>query len=115
VLFRSLDGIVRSNVLGRFRVKTILPGTAEGNPHMHLEIAGPGNEYRAITLGLCRSAGAGTDSVFERLPWMLQLPDSGWAYVHRDADGVFQCKWDLPYSRTWVMSGRPAAFSRAGQ
>jgi len=108
-----LSGLLRTNVLGRFRVRTVLPGMAEGIPHIHFEIAGPGSDYRALTLTLCRREGAGSDSTFARLPQMLTLPtDGNWVYVHRDPHGVFVCRWDLPFSRAVRTRGRPQAFAR---
>ena len=108
-----LSGMLRTNVLGRFRVRTVLPGKAEGIPHVHFEVAGPVSDYRVVALNLCRRNGAGSDSTFARLPQMLTLPtDGNWVYVHRDPHGVFVCRWDLPFSRAARVRGRPEAFAR---
>jgi hypothetical protein len=106
-----LAGMLRTSVLGGYRVRTILPGTAEGVPHLHFELAAPGSEYRALTLILCRAVGPGSDTAFQRLPQMLTLPGSSWAYVYRDIQGVFQCKWDLPFDRAIRLEKRPEAFA----
>ena len=80
-----LDGTLRTNVLGQFRIQTVLPGTAEGFSHIHLEIRGDGIARQAQTLGLCRRVGAGSDTAFAKLPWMLTLPateaNTKWAYA----------------------------------
>jgi len=106
-----LSGTLRTNVLGGFRIRTVLPGSGEGSPHMHFEIAGPGADYRALTFSLCRAEGAGSDTTFARLPQMPSLPSEGaWANVRRDAQGVFRCRWDLPFDKAVRLRGRPAAF-----
>ena len=107
-----LSGTLRTNVLGGYRVRSILPGLAEGIPHVHFEVAGPGHEYRAVPLNLCRSVGAGSDTVFARLPEMHTFPGTAfWAYVRRDTNGVLRCTWDLPFDRAVRLEKRPDAFA----
>src|SRR2546425_9515471 len=48
-----LSGMLRANVLGGFRVRTVLPGLAEGIPHIHFELAAPRAQYRAVAVSLC--------------------------------------------------------------
>jgi Dioxygenase len=103
-----LAGSLRTNVLGRFQVKTILPGLAEGIPHVHFEIAVPDSSYRAIPLNLARIRGAGSDTTFGVLPQMQELPNSvRWAYVARDTSGIFRCHWQLQYASAVVVPPRP--------
>ncbi|HEY6195881.1 MAG TPA: hypothetical protein VI504_12635 [Candidatus Eisenbacteria bacterium] len=85
-----LDGTLRTNVLGQFRIHTVLPGAAEGFSHVHFEIRGAGIAKQMQTVGFCRRVGAGSDSAFAKLPWMLTLPvtpatrvpaETRWAYA----------------------------------
>ncbi len=89
-----LEGTVHTNVLGQIRVRTILPGTAEGVPHVHFVLTDPGFHGRMSTLTLCRATGAGSDTAFARLPQMLTLPSGGmWEFVRRDTGGVLHVAW----------------------
>src|SRR5437867_3656342 len=36
-----LSGMLRTNVLGGYRVRTVIPGMSEGIPHIHFELAAP--------------------------------------------------------------------------
>jgi intradiol ring-cleaving dioxygenase-like protein len=108
-----LEGVLRTNVLGQFRIRTVLPGGAEGGPHVHFDLGAPDGSYRAAVLNLCRGEGAGHDTAFERLPYMLQLPDpSWWVHVRRDAQGAFHCRWDLSFAGAGRLEERPEAFDR---
>jgi hypothetical protein len=107
-----LGGMLRTNVLGGYRLRTVLPGMAEGNPHVHFIVQGPGNDYRMLTVNLCRRSGAGSDSAFARLPWMLTLPSGNWAYVQKDLRGIFRARWDLPFYRERSLEERPRVFDR---
>jgi len=94
------SGLVRTNVLGEYRVRTRLPGLAEGVPHVHFEFDSPDGSIRAIALRLGRAAGAGSDSAFASLPWMATTADPGyWGLVTRDASGDYFCRWDLPMAK----------------
>ncbi len=69
--------------------------------------------YRAPPLSLCRGEGPGSATTFARLPYFVSLPESGFrAFVHRDVEGVFRCRWDLPYEKTSGLPGRSEAFAR---
>jgi len=90
-----LAGTVRTNVVGGFRVRTVFPGLYDGTPHLHYEVRGP-RAWRKGTISLCRRHGAGSDSAFARVPWMVTVPSpDGWAYVERDGDGHLRASWTL--------------------
>ena len=107
-----LSGMLRTNVLGGYRIHTILPGNAEGIPHLHFELAGPNAKYRAGHLTLCRAVGAGSDTSFAHLPQMLSLEEQTgfWAYVRPDTAGGYRCMWDIPFEELFGVQ-RPAAFA----
>jgi hypothetical protein len=107
-LIRS--GLLRTNVLGEFRVRTQMPGMAEGVPHVHFELELPGPAYRTVGLILARPAGAGSDTAYARLPWAVSLAGRPeWAHVSRDSAGDYHCRWDLPLAKSIEMP-RPEAF-----
>lgn len=86
--FARLDGVLRTNVAGGFRVRTVLPGPAEGFAHVHYRVSGPGVTEKAGTLNLARSHGAGSDEAYGRLPYMLDPTASQeWAFVEPDDVG----------------------------
>ncbi len=97
-----LTAVLHTNVAGGFRVRTIVPGLAEGVPHVHFVLSAPGIETRTGQLFLCRSHGAGSDSTFAHLPWMVRLPNrENYAYVERDASGDgYHCAWTWAVRRT---------------
>lgn len=105
-----LSVLLRTNLLGEFRLRTVMPGRPEGNPHIHFEIEAPGEQYWATSLNFCRSEGAGSDTTLAVLPWLLQMPSSQWAPVRRDADGVVRCRWDLRLADASRQTKRPSAF-----
>ena len=39
-----LAGLLRTHVLGGYRIRSILPGPAEGISHVHFMLAGPGSD-----------------------------------------------------------------------
>lgn len=95
-----LAGTLRTNISGGFRVRTILPGPAEGTPHIHFVISGPGLERQMVTVSLARRHGAGSDAAYGRLPWMVTLPAGGaWTYVEPDARDGYQSSCDLFVTR----------------
>ena len=101
-------GDLRTSVLGQYRVETELPGMAEGNPHVHFLVEDPGVSFYAFSVNLARRAGAGSDPVFGRLPWMLVLPSSDyWAYVARGGDGVLHTTFDLRLAKGEAMRAPP--------
>lgn len=105
------SGLLRTNVLGQFRVFTDLPGMAEGSPHVHFEVELPGRRYRVIPLNLARPAGAGSDTRYGRLPWMVSLSDTiFWAYVTPRSGGSYRCRWDLRLDRASTIATHPEAF-----
>jgi hypothetical protein len=81
---------------GRFRIRTVVPGLAEGSPHLHLSIEGPRGGSTRLTLALCRTHGAGTDSAFARFPLFVTEPTATgsdqWARVEHAADTGFVCR-----------------------
>ena len=95
-----LAGTLHTNIVGGFRVRTVLPGTYDGSPHMHYTVSGPGFDRRVGTLSLARLQGAGSDSAYARIPWMLKLPAESWAYVNPAAAGGYRCEWRLFVHRT---------------
>jgi len=98
-----LTGTLRTGALGEYRFRSVLPGIGEGSPHIHFRIGG----RRACTLFLCRAVGAGSDTMFARMPLILnidQLPTRGVAgmidfraYVWPDTGRGFRCTWDVPF------------------
>lgn len=95
-----LAGTLRTNIAGGFRIRTILPGMYDGLPHVHFKLAGPGFEERTGSLTLCRNHGAGSDSAYAKLPWMLTLPSTGeWVHVEPDAEHGFRSRWSLYVDR----------------
>jgi len=93
-----LAGTLTTNVAGGFRVRTVLPGSYDGTPHVHYRVKGAGFDHRG-TLSLARRNGAGSDSAFAQLPWMLKLPGESWAYADPAAEG-FHTTWTLVVERT---------------
>lgn len=86
--FARLDGQARTNVAGGFRALTVLPGPAEGAAHIHYELSGPGIDPFAGTLNLARSHGAGSDTAYAKLPYMLNPTASQqWLFVEPDEKG----------------------------
>lgn len=81
---------------GRFRIRTIVPGLAEGSPHLHLAIEGPRAGSTRMTLALCRTHGAGSDTAFARFPLFVTEPTATgsdqWARVEHAADTGFVCR-----------------------
>jgi hypothetical protein len=110
---RQLGGMLRTDVLGGYRIRTILPGPAEGVPHVHMLIEQSPTDYRMGTVNLCRRFGAGSDTEFARLPQMLELPNAAsWRYVRQDSVGVFHCTWDPQAELGPRMEETPGAFAR---
>lgn len=62
---------------------------------MHFTVSGPGIERHIGTLSLARAQGAGSDSAYAMIPWMLKPPVETWAYVNPAADGGYRCDWKL--------------------
>jgi len=93
-----LAGTLTTNVAGGFRVRTVLPGMYDGTPHVHYRVKWAGLDRRG-TLSLARRNGAGSDSAFAQLPWMLKLPGESWAYADPAADG-FHTTWKLVIERS---------------
>lgn len=105
--------MLRTNVVGGYRIRTVLPGVAEGIPHVHFQLAGPGADYRSVTLTLCRIMGAGSDTSFAHLPQMLSIQSQTgyWAYVRPDTAGGYRCTWDIPFGALPPLRGRPEVFA----
>jgi hypothetical protein len=93
-----VSGTLHTNVLGEYRIRTILPGRyGGGEPHVHFEIFGPHGRSWAVALTLFRQRGAGSDTGFALLSPMIHLPETGYsAYVDRGVDGVMRAQWDIP-------------------
>lgn len=89
-----LHGTLRTNITGGFRVRTVLPGMYDGLPHVHYQVSGPGLESRFGAATLARRNGAGSDSAYNRVPWMLELP-AGWIYAEPSANGGYRATWKL--------------------
>jgi protocatechuate 3,4-dioxygenase beta subunit len=86
--FARLDGKARTNVAGGFRVLTVLPGPAEGAAHIHYALSGTGLDLFAGTLNLARSHGAGSDTAYAKVPYMLNPTASQqWLFVEPDEKG----------------------------
>jgi hypothetical protein len=95
-----LAGTLHTNVLGEYKIRTILPGRYGGEPHFHMRIYGPDDQVRALTLGFLRPRGAGSDSGLAKLSQMIEMPKEGFnAYVNRDDDGVLKARYDILLSR----------------
>jgi hypothetical protein len=109
----KLSGMARTNVLGAFRVRSVLPGKAEGTAHLHFEMAAPGADYRFATLSLCRATGAGSDKSFAHLDQMLKLPSGSgyWAYVTPDTGRGYRCSWDIPFAGLKPLETPPEIFA----
>jgi len=98
-----IRGTLHTNIMGEYRVRSVLPGMAEGVPHIHIELTAPGTPSRGITLTLARSSGPGSDTTYKRLPYMIKLPEWNWAYVYRDSAGTFRCHFDIPYASGYTL------------
>jgi len=109
----KISGMARTNVLGAFRLHSVLPGRAEGFAHIHFELAAPGADYRAVTLNLYRAVGAGSDTSFAHLDQMLSPPTGVmyWAYVIPDTGGGYRCTWDIPFGKLRPLKERPEGFA----
>lgn len=81
---------------GEYRIRSVFPGLAEGEPHVHFQFAGADGSPQLYTVTFARRRGAGSDTTFARLSYLLQLPkDSPWQYVEYDADGVLHVHADV--------------------
>jgi len=88
-------GMLRTNVLGEFHVETELPGVAEEVPHIDFTVEDP-TGFHSAAVNLARASGPGSDEVYGRLPWMLELPSAiTWTYVAREADGALHAHYDF--------------------
>jgi hypothetical protein len=86
--YARLEGSVTTNVAGGFRVRSVLPGPAEGFAHVHFSVSGTGIETRAGTLNLARSHGAGSNAPYAKLPYMLSpTAQQTWSFVEPDDVG----------------------------
>ena len=92
---QRLSGTLHTNVGGGFRIRTILPGLAEGSPHLHYRLSGPGIATRTATLSLFRDRGAGYDTTYEQLPWLLEKSTNTSLSVEPDTEGGFTGRWIL--------------------
>jgi hypothetical protein len=96
-----LAGDIVSAPNGGYVIHTIVPGLAEGSPHIHCQALGTVMQpVLPITISFCRTHGAGSDTVFERLPYFASVPKSNptgyWARVERAANIGFVCYFNLP-------------------
>ncbi len=89
-------GTLVSGDHGEYRVRTVLPGRAEGEPHVHFEIFDPGGTFQLFTVTLARRHGSGSDTTYARLPYLLELPtDTPWQYVEYGEGGALHAHADL--------------------
>jgi len=85
----SVAGCVRSGPRGGFIVRSLVPGTYAGGPHIHFEVVLPGRGRCASFLNLRPDPATGT------LPGAIGVLTAdhyhGYvAVVHRDPDGVYR-------------------------
>lgn len=93
-----LSGTLHTNVGGGFRIRTILPGKYEGSPHLHYRLSGPGIKTQSATLSLFRDRGAGYDTTYAQLPWLLEKSTNTSLSVEPDTEGGFTGYWILRVS-----------------
>lgn len=89
-----LCGILRTDSLGRYCLRTVMPGGGEGNPHIHIEVWGKGIERQELVLNLPGRGSRAPTIQSPSLPWgplrANELP-----HVTRDSNGVYHCAWDI--------------------
>jgi hypothetical protein len=95
-----LAGDFTSGPGGLYRVRTILPGRAEGAPHVHFEVLDEHGGRTMVTLDLCRIHGAGSDSTYEKLPYFPSLPPTDrslhYGAVEPGAEHGYVVRWNIP-------------------
>ena len=89
-----LSGILRTDSLGRYRLRTVLPGGGEGNPHIHFEVWGRGIERQSLVLNL-PGRGSRTPVIPSPVIRWGPKPVNEVPLLTRDSSGVFHCAWDL--------------------
>ncbi len=88
-----LCGILRTDSLDRYRIRTIMPGHAEGTPHIHFEVWGKGLVPRSLVLNLSSSPRlVAPENPLLAWPPGAKGRQSGLA---RDSSGVYHCTWDI--------------------
>ena len=97
-----LCGILRTDAQGQFRIRTVMPGHAEGTPHMHFEVRGKGVHRQGTTLLLDLNRRPDTTSNSPQTPWTPSahpiFPKSllpTFPPVTRDSSGVYHGHWDI--------------------
>ncbi len=112
----AFEAVMRTNVIGGWRLRTKLPGVAEGVVHVHFEVLTPADGVRQFTANLYRSHGAGSDSVFATLVQIPSLgPGANGPYVERGADGALHARWDLVEEKGVHAALSPAARRAMGR
>lgn len=104
--YPRLAGVLRTDSLGRYRVRSILPGQYEGPPHVHFEAWGPNRPARSWSVNLYMGPEEKPDSswghmvVVRRHVLDANLPET---FVTRDASGIFHARYDLHWDRALRM------------
>ena len=111
--YPRLAGVLRTDRLGRYRVRSILPGRYESGPHVHFEAWGQDLPANSWFVNLYKAPGEKDDPAWGRTPGKHYIaPDSPQAPVTRDSKGVFHTEWDLLMSRAFVLPGHQDSLRR---
>lgn len=101
---KSLDarlcGVLITNARGEYRIRTTVPGEAEGTPHIHFEVWGPNVTRRQGAVNLQKRS---SDIPVSKLPTLRDLgvyhvtPDATSLFrsIHRAEDGIYYGTWDV--------------------
>jgi len=104
-----LTGVMRTDSVGRYRFRTILPmGYGGGPPHVHFEVWGPGIRRQPFLLEFAPPPGRATPGLV-RLPLPPDAPRSDTdpfarrQTLHRDARGLLTCRFDMRLRATVLL------------
>ena len=96
--YPRLAGVLRTDARGRYRVRSILPGMSEGQPHVHFEAWGPNLAVTTWAVNLYMGPNEKPDRAWGHMASLRRLtmdPERTETYVTRDAHGVFHASYDL--------------------
>lgn len=96
-----LAGFVKTGERGEFRIRTILPGTYGGPPHLHVDLRDSLGNMRVSFLNLFPPEEGDYAAYGDGYPRNFRRSRPGVSRdldVRPDSDGVFRARWDLDVS-----------------
>lgn len=102
-----LSGTLWTNGRGEYRLRTTMPGTYGGPPHLHFEISGERLERRMVWVNVFREAADSASHAVQRRRggWNAPSRNGGDAVVTRAASGQLELRWDLHWQRGLSVEG----------